>query len=81
MMPDTGAEVAKQRADEIRRLCSEAKFTYKRKSVIATLSFGVATYPEHGNDPQEIIQKADEALYRSKALGRNCVTVWSRNDN
>lgn len=81
MMPDTGAEVAKQRADEIRRLCSEAKFTYKRKSVIATLSFGVATYPEHGNDPQEIIQKADEALYRSKALGRNCVTVWARNDN
>ena len=81
MMPDTGAEVAKQRAEDIRRLCSEAKFTYKRKSVIATLSFGVATYPEHGNDPQEIIQKADEALYRSKALGRNCVTVWARNDN
>lgn len=80
MMPDTNLKIAKQRAEEIRQLCSEAKFTYKRKSVSATLSFGVATYPGHGNDPQEIIQKADEALYRSKALGRNCVTVWAPTD-
>lgn len=81
MLPDTNMEIAKDRADEIRRLCSAAKFTYKRKSVSATLSFGVATYPEHGNDPQEIIQRADEALYRSKALGRNCVTVWTPGDH
>ena len=41
-----------------------------------TISLGVATYPEHGESAEEIIIKADKALYHSKATGRNRVTVW-----
>jgi two-component system cell cycle response regulator len=36
-----------------------------------TLSIGVAFYPDHGMDMEELIRKADEALYRAKREGKN----------
>lgn len=43
-----------------------------------TVSMGLATYEgdASGRTPSELIKRADEALYRSKASGRNQVTVW-----
>jgi diguanylate cyclase (GGDEF)-like protein len=41
-----------------------------------TISVGVATYPEDGRDPIELIEMADTALYRAKNAGRNCVTAY-----
>jgi diguanylate cyclase (GGDEF)-like protein len=40
------------------------------------MSFGVATYPDHGKESEEIIIKADKALYRAKAQGRNCTVMF-----
>jgi diguanylate cyclase (GGDEF)-like protein len=36
-----------------------------------TVSIGVAHYPEHGRNFEEVFQKADEALYEAKRKGRN----------
>jgi len=38
-----------------------------------TLSFGIASYPEHARTVQEIKELADQALYRAKDGGRNRV--------
>lgn len=38
-----------------------------------TASFGVAAFPSHGHDAARILQAADQALYRAKQAGRNCV--------
>ena len=40
-----------------------------------TISVGIASSPENGMDAQELVSAADEALYRSKALGRDRVTA------
>ena len=40
-----------------------------------TLSAGVACYPEHGATLDEVIQRADRALYYAKNHGRNAVCV------
>lgn len=38
-----------------------------------TISIGVAICPGSGVQPQELLRRADEALYRAKESGRNCV--------
>lgn len=41
-----------------------------------TVSQGIAMYPEDGLDVEELIGKADAALYRAKDLGRNHIVEW-----
>ncbi len=36
--------------------------------------------PEHGSDQEQLLKKADLALYRSKSAGRNCFTALRRGD-
>jgi diguanylate cyclase (GGDEF)-like protein len=45
--------------------------------VAATVSIGIAGYPEHGTDLESIMDKADQAMYASKAGGKNRVTLSS----
>lgn len=40
-----------------------------------TVSIGIAGIPEHAVSAEEALRKADEALYRAKRSGRDCVVV------
>jgi diguanylate cyclase (GGDEF)-like protein len=42
-----------------------------------TISVGLAFYPEDATEARKLVDYADQALYRSKARGRNTVTTWS----
>ena len=76
VMPGTTEEAAMKRAEELRRKCAEFIFQYYGAALQVTMSFGVATYPVHGCIAEEVIIKADKALYLSKDAGRNRVSVW-----
>ena len=41
-------------------------------------SIGIAIAPEHGHDQADLMKKADLAMYRSKAAGRNCHTIYDK---
>jgi diguanylate cyclase (GGDEF)-like protein len=41
-----------------------------------TVSAGIATYPAHADNPEDLIRAADEALYQSKKAGRDCISVY-----
>jgi diguanylate cyclase (GGDEF)-like protein len=74
ILPDTPRMGAFVVADRIRRRVEE-HFRRKRGAPRVTLSGGVATYPEDAQDHEDLIRRADEGLYRSKANGKNCVTL------
>ncbi|MDX2052437.1 MAG: diguanylate cyclase [Polyangiaceae bacterium] len=40
-----------------------------------TLSVGVAVFPEHGQTPELLLRRADEALYQAKLQGRDQIRV------
>ena len=42
-----------------------------------TVSVGIAGVPEHAATAEDVLRVADEALYRAKRAGRNCVEIAS----
>ena len=66
---------AMQYADGIRKLIETHKFPHMEKQPMGFLSIsgGVASFPDDGQSLNEIIQKADKALYMAKEAGRNRV--------
>lgn len=74
VLPDTSSEDAAMIAGKILGLCRSNVFPFMGKP--ATLSIGVATYPEVRADNFEaLIQAADQAMYRAKVSGKDQVMV------
>ena len=76
VLPGTKLDFAIKRAEEIRQKCADTILQQGENVLNVTMSFGVATYPDHGQEADEIIIKADSAMYKSKQTGRNKVTGW-----
>jgi diguanylate cyclase (GGDEF)-like protein/PAS domain S-box-containing protein len=76
LLPGTDAASGMQRAETLRKKCAEIALSHEGQVLQATISFGVAVYPDHGDKAEQIILKADKALYISKHTGRNRVTLW-----
>jgi diguanylate cyclase len=45
--------------------------TLNSHHLLISASVGIATYPEHGENAAELLNHADQALYKAKANGRN----------
>ena len=84
VLPETSLERAGEIADQIRRAVSETRFEApgSGKPIRATLSIGVAAFPETASTADTLLHEADIALYTSKSNGRNLVSLAdpSRNE-
>ena len=49
----------------------DSPFQVGKGFINVTSSVGVAIYPAHGTDTDTLMNKADNAMYRAKAMGRN----------
>ncbi|MGH9946385.1 MAG: GGDEF domain-containing protein [Pyrinomonadaceae bacterium] len=68
-------------AERIRIAVEEKEFSVIRQGKPEsthhiTMSLGIATYPEDSDDPIELVEMADSALYRAKREGRNSVCAY-----
>ena len=77
ILPETPAAEASRVAERIRSRTEADKFRPGDGIVelSITVSIGYAIFPDHAKAPETLIEAADQALYRSKAAGRNKVTV------
>ncbi|MBE1277394.1 sensor domain-containing diguanylate cyclase [Enterovibrio baiacu] len=74
ILPDTPADIALRLIDEFRLTFSKTPFSNGPETFYATLSAGVATFPEF-QSIESIIEAADSALYLAKEKGRNRVVT------
>ena len=75
LLPDTNAEGACLIAERIRARIAASPLMIHGAPVTTTVSMGVATFPDHGKDYDHVLEAADNALYVSKAQGKNRVTL------
>jgi diguanylate cyclase len=78
LMPKMPLAVAKQRAEDWRRSFATLSVKVGGKDVGSTISIGIAEFPTHSRNGQELIECADQALYRAKAGGRDRVVCYDR---
>ncbi|HJP65189.1 MAG TPA: diguanylate cyclase [Actinomycetota bacterium] len=73
VLPETAREGAMAAAEKIRQLIRGTPFTRGGDPIKVTISIGVATFPDDGRQPQDLIRAADRALYEAKRGGRDRV--------
>lgn len=73
LLPDCPKTKAVQLANEFRKMVEGREIILRRQKTHVTVSVGVAAFPKDGHSRDELIFKADEALYRAKETGRNKV--------
>ena len=67
-------------AEKIRLRLGEP-FTLEQGQAQISASLGVVMCPDHGDDFDTLVARADQAMYAAKAAGRNTIAVWTAPDN
>jgi len=76
ILPNTGEEGAISCAENIRATVERTGLGVEGGELKVTLSVGVACLDADVRDEDDLLRRADAALRRAKAQGRNCVHLW-----
>ena len=74
LLPETNLEGGRALAEKIRKNIAITPYVFSEKKIPLTMTFGVSVY----NKPMDLdicVKKADEALYKGKKRGKNCVIL------
>ena len=80
--------VAVQRGDEPAQLAervvhaiSAIPFRFRGSNIRLTASVGIARFPEHGDNAEDLVAHADTAMYQAKDSGKNTWAVYDPSRN
>ena len=72
--PEMALEDAHKRLEKLRKGVKKLNIQYRDQTLEAvTVSIGVACYPQDGETVATLLKAADQALYRAKEIGRDCI--------
>ena len=75
LLPDTPQEQGLFILEDVRRLLASSTFRLGEKSAKCTFSAGLASFPKDATSSDELVWKAEAALWRAKWSGRNRVML------
>ena len=75
ILTETDKNGARFAAERIRQAVESKRIKVYDEDLKATVSIGIATFPEDAEETQALIEKADKSLYRAKQTGRNRICV------
>jgi two-component system, cell cycle response regulator len=79
LLPEADMEAARRKVESVRISVANTPIELPRskKTVQVTISAGLASFPEDGEDASELFAAADERMFRAKREGRNRVVAGS----
>jgi diguanylate cyclase (GGDEF)-like protein/PAS domain S-box-containing protein len=76
VLTETSLEAARKRARQLRDGIKTLSIPHRGQYLTPpTVSLGAALYPDNGATADELIRAADDALYKAKARGRDCLVI------
>ena len=75
LLPETTLDGAREVAEKLRMALREPYDLGKGTSATVGASVGIAVFPQHGTDAEDLQRAADAALYHSKREGKNRISV------
>jgi diguanylate cyclase (GGDEF)-like protein len=76
LLPSVGSERNAVRIAEKIRAALNEPFEIEGLTFNISSSTGVAIYPDHADGEQQLLKRADLAMYHAKSRGRDCVEVY-----
>jgi diguanylate cyclase (GGDEF)-like protein/PAS domain S-box-containing protein len=76
LLPETAEVEATRLAERIIRAIAQIPFRFEGQNLRLTTSLGIAIYPTHGADAEELVAHADAAMYQAKEAGKNAWRVY-----
>jgi diguanylate cyclase (GGDEF)-like protein/PAS domain S-box-containing protein len=76
LVPDITDEMLRVLAERLTRRIALVRFQFEGQSLRLTTSLGIALYPDHAENAEDLIARADTAMYQAKEAGKNAWRVY-----
>ena len=76
LLPTVNDDEAERLAERVVRAVAQIPFIFEGQSLRLTASLGIAYYPSQAADSDELVAKADIAMYQAKQAGKNAWRVY-----
>jgi diguanylate cyclase (GGDEF)-like protein len=83
ILPGTNSQGAMNMAERLRKVIMDTVFSAEGEKFTVTVSVGISTSAQgvtEAKNKEELIERADKALYEAKRTGRNRSVVWTALD-
>jgi diguanylate cyclase len=78
IFPETDADKALIAMEKLRKCIEAIVIPYADEKLHVTISTGLAAYPQHAQEKDDLIKSADGALYVSKREGKNRISIGEK---
>jgi len=76
LVPEISDEMLRVLAERITRSIAQARFQFEGQSLRLTSSLGIAVFPDHADNAEDLIARADTAMYQAKEAGKNAWRIY-----
>jgi len=74
ILPEASLDDVRRRAEALRLAAKSMQLDHRGRAIgPISISLGIAIFPQHANDPEELLRRADQAMYEAKNAGRDTV--------
>lgn len=80
VLPESGAGEARACAERIQAMVGSIQVRDRNQVHRVTVSIGIALFPDHGQEPQELLANADFAMFQAKEQGAGHLHFFALDD-